>query len=55
MKRVQEVVKRIGFEKVYLRTEHTSHYYRKLGWEYIYKTNDEKGREIEIFSKSVVN
>jgi predicted N-acetyltransferase YhbS len=53
--RVQEVVKGLGFKTLYLRTEHTSEYYRKLGWEYVYKTNDEKGQETEVFRISVNN
>ena len=46
---VQDVVKRLGFENLYLRTEHTSEYYRRLGWEFVYKTEDEKGQETEVF------
>lgn len=53
--RVQEVVKGLGFKTLYLRTEHTSEYYRRLGWEYVYKTNDEKGQETEVFKISVNN
>lgn len=47
--KVQEVVKDRGFKILYLRTEHTSHYYRRLGWEYVYQTYDEKGQETEVF------
>jgi len=53
--RVQEVVKGLGFKTLYLRTEHTSEYYRRLGWEYVYKTHDEKGQETEVFRISVNN
>jgi len=53
--RVQEVVKGLGFKTLYLRTEHTSEYYKRLGWEYVYKTNDEKGQETEVFRISVKN
>ena len=53
--RVQEVVKGLGLKTLYLRTEHTSEYYRRLGWEYVYKTNDEKGQETEVFRISVNN
>lgn len=53
--KVEEVVKGLGFKTLYLRIEHTSEYYRRLGWEYVYKTNDEKGQETEVFRISVNN
>ena len=53
--RVQEVVKDLGFKTLYLRTEYTSEYYRRLGWEYVYKTHDEKGQETEVFRISINN
>lgn len=53
--RVQEVVKGLNFKTLYLRTEHTSEYYRRLGWKYLYKTHDEKGQETEIFRISLNN
>jgi len=42
-------VKELGYEILYLRTEHTSEYYRRFGWEFLYKTLDEKGHETEVF------
>ncbi|WP_245330765.1 GNAT family N-acetyltransferase [Acetoanaerobium pronyense] len=53
--RVREVVKGLGFKTLYLRTEHTSEYYKRLGWEYVYKTHDEKGQETQVFRISVKN
>ncbi|SKC54551.1 GNAT family N-acetyltransferase [Maledivibacter halophilus] len=53
--RVREVVKGLGFETLYLRTEHTSEYYKKLGWEYVYKTHDGKGQETQVFRISINN
>jgi len=47
--RVQEIIKELGFETLYLRTEHASEYYKRLGWEFVYKTKDEKGQETEVF------
>ena len=47
--RVKEVIEELGFKELYLRTEHTSEYYRRLGWEFVYKTHDEKGQETEVF------
>lgn len=53
--RVQEVVKGLRFKTLYLRTENASEYYRRLGWEYVHKTHDEKGQETEVFKISVNN
>lgn len=50
---VKVIVKELGFEILYLRTEHTSGYYRKLGWDYLNKALDEKGQETEVFSALV--
>ena len=52
---VQHVVKELGYESLYLRTEHTSKYYRGLGWEFVYKTEDEKGQETEVFKYKLNN
>lgn len=46
---VQDVVKGLGFETLYLRTEHTYEYYTRLGWEFVYKTEDEKCQQTEVF------
>lgn len=53
--KVQQVVKELGFKELYLRTEHTSEYYRRLGWNFVYKTHDEKGQETEVFKISINN
>ncbi len=53
--KVQQVVKELGFKELYLRTEHTSEYYRRLGWEFVYKTHDEKGQETEVFKIFINN
>lgn len=45
---VKVIVKELGYEMLYLRTEHTSEYYRRLGWEFLYKTLDEKGQQTEV-------
>lgn len=46
-------VKGLGYETLYLRTEHASEYYKKLAWEFLYKTHDEKGQETEVFKRLV--
>lgn len=52
--RVQDEVKKLGFNTLYLRTEHTSKYYRKLGWEFVYKTEDEKDQGTEVFKYELI-
>lgn len=49
------VVKKLGFKELYLRTEHTSEYYTRLGWILVYKTYDEKGLETEVYKLSITN
>lgn len=47
------ITKKIGFKELYLRTEHTADYYRKLGWEYLLETKDELGIATEVFKKAL--
>ncbi len=54
IKHVQEVVKELGYEAVYLRTEHTSEYYKSLGWIFAYNAVDEKGQETEVFKYTLM-
>lgn len=44
------IAKSLGYDRIYLRSEHTSEYYRKLGWQSIYKTIDEYDLSTEVFS-----
>ncbi len=46
---VLEKTKKLGFSEVYLRTEHTADYYKSKGWDFVFKTNDEKDQETEVF------
>lgn len=43
---VMVIVKELGYETLYLRTEHASDYYKKLGWEFLYKKMDEKEKKL---------
>ncbi len=53
--RVLEKTKELGYSEVYLRTEHTAEYYKTRGWNFVFKTTDEKGQETEVFKYSLVN
>lgn len=51
--RVIEIVNSMGYKKVYLRTEHTSEYYKRLGWEFVYRTTDQLGQKTEVYTKVI--
>ncbi|MBU3143814.1 GNAT family N-acetyltransferase [Clostridium sp. CF012] len=53
MNELELLTKKLGFKDLYLRTEHTAAYYRKLGWKYICKTKDELGIDTEVFKKEL--
>lgn len=43
------VVKELGFNELYLRTEDTSDYYRNRGWTYVETVSDDKYEKIDVF------
>ncbi|TYS13501.1 GNAT family N-acetyltransferase [Rossellomorea vietnamensis] len=43
------VVKELGFNELYLRTEDTSEYYRNRGWIYVETVSDDKYEKIDVF------
>jgi len=47
--RVKDIVKDMGWPEVYLRTEHASAYYRRLGWQYVESCEDEYGLRPDVF------
>jgi len=49
IERVKEEAWALGYDKIYLRTEHAGGYYRKLGWTYVEQCGDEYGLEPEVF------
>lgn len=50
--KVRSLMNELGYDKIYLRTENTADYYRRLGWEFLFKTTDEKNQVTEVFSIS---
>lgn len=50
---VTKKCKEMNYKKVYLRTEHTSEYYKKLGWIILEETVDELGQETTVFYKEL--
>lgn len=46
---VKAIAKKLGFEILYLRTEEAAEYYKKLGWIFVAKTQDEKGKATNVF------
>lgn len=45
-----EVVKELGFNELYLRTEDASDYYRNRGWIFVESLSDDKHEKIEVFT-----
>jgi len=46
---VKRIVKDLGYHEVYLRTEHASDYYRKLGWAFIETCDDHFNLRPDVF------
>lgn len=42
--------RRLEYDTLYLRTEHTAEYYRQRGWRFLETTHDTNGQETKIFS-----
>lgn len=41
--------KALGFEKIYLRTEHAAQYYERLGWVFVRHAVDEYGIDTDVY------
>jgi predicted N-acetyltransferase YhbS len=41
--------KKLGYKKIYLRTETAGAYYKKMNWNSVYKTIDEYGLNTEVY------
>jgi len=51
--KIEKTAKKFGYNKLYLRTEHASEYYKKLGWISIYQTIDEHNLSTKVFMKKI--
>ena len=51
---VLEICKNINYNTVFLRTEHTSDYYKKHGWTFVEYTTDENGLETSVFMRKSI-
>jgi predicted N-acetyltransferase YhbS len=49
IRKALQVTKELGYQRLFLRTEHASDYYRKLGWQFVSKAMDPKGLQTNIF------
>ena len=47
--KVKDIVKDMGYHELYLRTEHTSDYYRRLGWQFIESCEDHFNLKPDVF------
>ena len=51
---VQSIVRQSGYTELFLRTEHASDYYRKLGWTFIETCDDSFGLKPDVFRLDVM-
>ena len=51
--RIIEIAKEMKKDKIYLRTEHASEYYKKLGWIFVLKTIDGFNLNTEVYMKEI--
>ncbi|TYQ18435.1 UNVERIFIED_CONTAM: putative acetyltransferase [Acetivibrio alkalicellulosi] len=48
---IKTIAKRLGYDVLYLRTEHALEYYKKLDWQFVENLIDEFGIETSVFQK----
>ena len=54
IERVKEIVAGLGYNEVYLRTEHAGNYYKKRGWQYVETCTDEYNLNPDVFKFPLV-
>ena len=47
--RAKGIAAEMGYDEIFLRTEHAGNYYRRLGWRYVESCEDEFGLIPEVF------
>jgi thiamine pyrophosphokinase len=55
IKRVYSIAKQLQYSCIYLRTEHASGYYKKLGWEFAFHTVDGCGIETDVYKHLILD
>ena len=49
VERAESIAKAFGFNEIFLRTEHTGNYYKRLGWTFVESCVDEFKLDTEIY------
>jgi len=49
IQRVISITASLGYKELYLRTEHASNYYRKLGWQFVEACDDDYNLKPDVF------
>jgi predicted N-acetyltransferase YhbS len=49
-----DVVKELGFNELYLRTEYASDYYKNRGWTYLETVSDDRYEKIDVFKMKCI-
>lgn len=55
IERVKGIVQDLGYCELYLRTEHASGYYKKMGWQWVESCTDEFGLEPDVFKLTLLH
>ena len=53
IEKIKEIAKSLDYNELFLRTEHASDYYRKLGWQFVESCKDEYGLTPDVFKISL--
>jgi N-acetylglutamate synthase-like GNAT family acetyltransferase len=51
---VLKICKKMNYDTVFLRTEHTSDYYKKRGWTFVEYATDEYNQETSVFMRKLI-
>jgi len=51
---VKKIAAELGYGELYLRTEHASDYYRKLGWEFVESCEDDYNLKPDVFKCKII-
>ena len=53
--KIINITKALGYNEIYLRTEHTSEYYRKRGWQFVETCTDEEfNLKTDVFKSTII-
>jgi GNAT superfamily N-acetyltransferase len=54
IERVKDIAKELGYDELYLRTEHASNYYRRLKWQFVESCYDDYDLKPDVFKVALI-